>query len=103
MLDEAKIKSLKLQHGNELFHIAVDPVEPGVAPLDYVFKMPDRKVLNAVAKVGQSQPFEASDIMLKSCMVYGDEAALEDIRVFSSVSAHFEEIMRPRQSSLKKL
>lgn len=111
-LTEAKINLLKKEHGT-VFQITVAPEAQEAQngqeatdqgePLVYVFKVPDRRILNAVGKTAQNNPFDASEVMLKSCLVHGDEKALDDIRVFTSVSAHFETIMEPRQSSLKKL
>ena len=93
---------LKREHG-KIFLVEVEPETPGELPLQFVFKMADRKIMSASAKVAMTDPLASVEVMVKNTLVWGDQSALNDIRVFSAVSAQVERIHEPRTAKLKNL
>lgn len=93
---------LKKQHG-KIFLIEVESEQPGEPPIQFVFKMADRKVMSAVAKVAQTDPFGAAEVIVKNTIVWGEQKHLEDMRIFSAVSAQVENLHAPRVARLKNL
>jgi hypothetical protein len=97
-----EVQALKTKHG-EIYEIEVQPGEIGGETLVFLFKRPDRKTLSATAKIAQSDPVQAAVVMLTNCLVWGEVKHFDDMAVFQSVSSHFEEINKARESTLKKL
>lgn len=100
-LTDAKLASLKKTHG-KLWAVEVENPD-GRWPHVFVLKQPDRKTLSAAAKVGHSDPFQAGEIVIKNCLVHGDAALLEDMTIFSAVSAQFEKVNQARAATIKNL
>lgn len=93
---------LKRQHG-KVFLIEVEPEQPGEPPIQFVFKMADRKVMSAVAKVAQTDQVASMEVLMKNTLVYGDQKHLDDIRIFSGVCIQLENMHAPRVAKLKNL
>jgi hypothetical protein len=100
-LTDPKVAALKKAHG-KLWVIEVENPE-GNWPHVFVLKQPDRKTLSAAAKVGHTDPYQAGEIVVKNCLVHGDAALLEDVTIFSAVSAQFEKVNQARAATIKNL
>lgn len=96
------VDRLKREHG-QVFLVEVEPEKPGELPIQFVFKMADRKIMSASAKVAMTDPLASVEVMVKNTLVWGDKSALDDIRIFSAVSAQVERIHEPRTAKLKNL
>lgn len=97
----SKIEILKRKHGR-IFLIEVESDVEG-KPYEFILKMPDRKIMGAVAKVAHSDPFNAAFIMVENCLLDGDKTLLEDVSIFSAVSEQFEKVAQSRKATLKNL
>jgi hypothetical protein len=102
-MTEAISNQLKHKYqGVELWHVTVRGDTEG-EELDYVLRAPDRKTMSAVARIGQDDPFAASELMVRQCVVHGDETQLDNLRVFGALAKHFEMLTKERESTIKKL
>lgn len=98
---QGEIDALKRKHG-KLFQVDVEP--DGDAPaLIFLFREPDRKTMSATVKISQTDPLQAAEIMVKNCLVWGDAKELDNMAVFTAVSAQFEEINKARTATIKNL
>lgn len=101
-LTDALVEKLKRQHG-KLYLVEVAAERDGDAPHFFVLKSPDRKIMGAAAKIGHSDPFGAGDLMIRNCLVWGDESLLDDMAVFSALMAEFEKVNQARVATIKNL
>lgn len=101
-LTDAVVAKLKRQHG-KLHLVEVSGEREGDAPHFFVLKSPDRKIMGAAAKIGHSDPFGAGDLMIRNCLVWGDESLLDDMGVFSALMAEFEKVNQARAATIKNL
>jgi len=101
-LSEDVVVKLKRQHG-KIHLVEVAGEREGDAPLFFVLKSPDRKIMGAAAKIGHSDPFAAGDMMIRNCLVWGDENLLDDMAVFGAVMAEFEKVNQARAATIKNL
>lgn len=98
---EENVNIFKRKHpGIQLYLIEVENDD---APLQFVLKQPDRKIMAAVAKLAHSDPFQSAVVLIENCLVYGDKAHLDDVSVFSAVSEKFESAMQSRKATIKNL
>lgn len=99
-----EINTLKKKHGR-LYEVEVAPDndDENSVPLVFLFTKPDRKTLSAVMKVSQTDPMLSAEIMVKNCLVWGDEKALDDNGIFMAVSEQFEQINTARTATIKNL
>lgn len=102
VIEQGKIDRAKAKYG-EIYLVEVKPLTKGDDPLQYLLKAPERKVLAASAKLATSDPLQATEVMLKNCIIEGDIKALDDNRIFLAVSAHLQTINKPRVATLKKI
>ena len=98
----ARIAGWKKQYG-KVYEIRVAPEEEGEQDLVYYFRAPDRKILAASQKMASIDPLQAAEVIIKNCLIQGDENALEDMSVFQAVAEQFGEINKVRESQIKKL
>lgn len=101
-ITDEQIQKHKARHKN-IYLITVEGETKEEENIEFLFKQPDRKILAAAGKFAASNPLQAADIMMQSCLLEGDKNALEDTAVFTAVAAQFEEINKPRESAIKKL
>jgi hypothetical protein len=101
-LTDAVVEKLKRKHG-KLYLVEVAGEREGDAPHYFVLKSPDRKIMGAAAKIGHSDPFGAGDLMIRNCLVWGDESLLDDMGVFSALMAEFEKVNQARAATIKNL
>lgn len=101
-MDKQVIEKHKRKYG-EIYLVEVEGREPGDPPLEFLFRRPDRKTMAAAAKFAATDPYMATEIMVKNCLLEGDEKALEEPDVMAAVATQFEEIQKPRAARLKKL
>lgn len=101
-MDDKTINKWKRRHGG-IFAIEVAPEGGAGEPLVFVFRKPDRAVFAASTKVAQSDPLQAADVMIRSCLLTDNAGELDDMSVFQAVADQFQEMNKAREATLKKL
>lgn len=93
-----EINKLKAKHGEglQLVVITVDGVSH-----EFVIKKPSRNVIEAITETTELS--KQNDILLKNCVVSGDEAAQEDGDVYLELLRRIGELQGQATSKLKKL
>lgn len=94
------VEALKRKWG-KIYLIEVE--NPEGTPLEFILRQPDRKIMSAVSKIANSDPFQAGIVLVENCLLYGDRKALEDVTVFAAVSQHFEAVNAARAATIKNL
>lgn len=67
------------------------------------FRQPDRKVLSAATITAKGDPMKYNEIILKNCILEGDEELLKDDSIFYGLSQKVDELINAKAGELKKL
>ncbi|WP_107039967.1 hypothetical protein [Brumimicrobium mesophilum] len=92
---QEEINALKAKHG--ALHML--EVEDKWA----ILKAPDRKTLSAASAIAAKDPMKFNEIILKNCMVAGDEEIQKDDAYFLAASSKIPEIIEIKEAKLEKL
>jgi len=90
-----EIEALKAKHGQ--LHML--NVEDKWA----ILKAPSRTVLSLASVKGTQDPMRFNEIILKNCMVLGDEEIRTDDAYFLAASGQLSKIIEMKEASLEKL
>lgn len=100
---EQRLEALKETHKQTIYMIAVPLDDTGKNYTACYISKPARPVLSkAVSDIAQGRLMEASETILRSCWIEGDEQIIEDDELFMSASTVINQIISFRQATLKK-
>ena len=99
--EEKKIDILKKKYNVDTIYTLEVPVDDKGNFLTAYLKKPDRQILSAVAAFQQDQ-IKASEILLNSIWLEGDERIKTDDELFFSALTALQDIIKVRVSTLKK-
>lgn len=95
-LTQAEIDNLKKLHGPlTLVTVKSDPVQ------HFWFRKPDRNVLSAASSAAIENPILSLEIYFKNCLVSGDESAINDVDIFSTLMPHLNELIERKETEVK--
>lgn len=90
-----EIEALKTEHGQ--LHMLT--VEDKWA----ILKAPSRKVLSLASAKATKDPMQFNEIILKNCMILGDEEIRTDDAYFLAASGQLSQIIEMKEAKLEKL
>lgn len=90
------------KHGEKkLYHIHVEVDEDEV--YDYLACRPSKSVMSAVASYGKKEEYDmANDVLVKNCILAGDNSALEDFCVYAKVLENLNSITQKANAFFSK-
>ncbi|MCZ2393054.1 MAG: hypothetical protein LC105_04245 [Chitinophagales bacterium] len=94
-LSQEEINQLKAKHG--ALHLL--EVEDKWA----ILKNPSRKTLSYASSVASKDPIKFGEILLKDCMVAGDDEIQNEDAYFLAASAKVAELIKVKEATLVKL
>jgi len=98
-MDQNTIEKLKKRHGDIwLVEVTIDDQVH-----EFVLRRADRKTLAASARFSESDPMQATEIIIKNSVVHGDEKLLDDVRIIQALGDKVGMINQPPPSRIKKL
>lgn len=100
MPEEQKVQKWKEQYKN-VFAYDVETDE-GKTVRCY-FRQPDRRVLSAATITAKGDPMRYNEVVLKNCLIEGDENLLKDDSIFFGLSSKVDELVNAKVGELKKL
>lgn len=100
LTEEQKVQKWKEQYKN-VFAYDVETDEGKTVRL--YFKQPDRRVLSAATITAKGDPMRYNEVVLKNCLLEGDECLLKDDSIFFGLSSKVDELVNAKVGELKKL
>lgn len=100
LTEDQKVQKWKEQHRN-VFAYDVETDEGETVRL--YFKQPDRRILSAATITAKGDPMRYNEVVLKNCLLEGDEALLKDDSIFFGLSSKVDELVNAKVGELKKL
>lgn len=100
LTEEQKVQKWKEQYRN-VFAYDVETDEGKTVRL--YFRQPDRRVLSAATITAKGDPMRYNEIVLKNCLLEGDEILLKDDSIFFGLSSKVDELVNAKVGELKKL
>jgi len=94
-MTKTEIEKLKAKHGQ--LHMLV--VEDKWA----ILKAPSRKVLSMASASASKDPMKFNEIILKNCMIAGDDEIQTDDAYFLAASSQISEIIEVKEAKISKL
>ena len=85
----------------KVYRIAVPVGDTEETAIGYL-KKPNRNTMDAAMSIAASKPLKATEILLKSCWLEGDERILNDDDTFLNASSMMDEIITIRRGEIKK-
>lgn len=100
LTEDQKVQKWKEQYKN-IF--AYDVETDGGKTVRLYLKQPDRRILSAATITAKGDPMRYNEVVLKNCLLEGDESLLKDDSIFFGLSSKVDELVNAKVGELKKL